>query len=60
MEAVERKLREEIKDSSKVIEACFEWIDAVPENVELPTMPGFSRDWAEGVLERLKIRNLES
>jgi hypothetical protein len=32
--------------------AMIEWIDAVPDDVQLPAMPGFDRDWAEEILDR--------
>jgi hypothetical protein len=31
-------------DVIDALEAALEWIDAVPENTELPAMPGFDRD----------------
>lgn len=35
-----------------VAKSALEWIDAVPSKVvaDLPTMPGFSRDWADEVI----------
>lgn len=30
-----------------VAQAALEWIDAVPSDTALPTMPGFDRDWAD-------------
>ena len=37
-----------------------DWIDAVPDDTELPVMPGFDRDWAESVMSEaadvLKIK----
>lgn len=35
--------------------AMMEWIDAVPANTPLPTMPGFDRDWADAVLAKAKM-----
>jgi hypothetical protein len=29
-----------------------EWIDAVPSDTVLPTMPGFDRDWADSVIDK--------
>ncbi|WP_075881479.1 hypothetical protein [Vreelandella massiliensis] len=34
----------------ELAKAQQEWIDAVPQDVVLPTMPGFDRDWADRVL----------
>lgn len=36
---------------AEVSEAMREWIDSVPENAELPTMPGFDRDWADNIID---------
>lgn len=33
----------------EVAEAMQAWIDAVPGDVVLPAMPGFDRDWTDGV-----------
>ena len=44
-----------IKQLIEVLDAQQEWIDAVPEDTALPAMPGFDRDWANGVLEQAKI-----
>jgi hypothetical protein len=38
----------------EALEAAIEWIDAVPSNVQLPTMPGFDRDWVEDVIAKAK------
>lgn len=39
----------------EVIKAQKRWIDAVPKDVVLPTMPGFNRDWAEEVANNLEM-----
>ena len=31
-------------DLARALESCLEWIDAVPNDTQLPTMPGFDRD----------------
>ena len=31
--------------------AMREWIDAVPADIVLPTMPGFDRDWADEIID---------
>jgi len=53
-----RQEREELatvaRDLHELVVACFEWIDAVPEDTELPGMPGFPRDWAEDILENAR------
>jgi hypothetical protein len=43
-----------LKQSDELKEAlkwALEWIDAVPDNVLLPAMPGFDRDYVNGLLE---------
>lgn len=40
---------EELKDA---LRATLEWIDAVPSDAVLPSMPGFDRDWVESLIER--------
>lgn len=35
----------------ELAKAALEWIDSVPSDIELPTMPGFDRDWAESVID---------
>lgn len=34
--------------------ATLAWIDAVPQDTELPVMPGFDRDWVDGVVYLLE------
>lgn len=38
-------------DIVQVAEAALEYIDALPEDLQLPVMPGFDRDWANDVIE---------
>lgn len=33
------------------LRAALDWIDAVPQDVALPTMPGFDRDWVDGLIQ---------
>ena len=33
------------------LKMALEWIDAVPKDIQLPTMPGFDRDWVNGLIE---------
>lgn len=36
----------------ELAQAALEWIDAVPSDTVLPTMPGFDRDWANDLIAR--------
>lgn len=36
----------------EALQAALEWIDAVPQDVQLPTMPGFDRDWVDGIIAK--------
>ncbi|HFF8937689.1 hypothetical protein [Serratia marcescens] len=36
----------------EALQAAMEWIDAVPQDVQLPTMPGFDRDWVDGIIAK--------
>ncbi|HFF8979815.1 hypothetical protein V6305_09290 [Serratia marcescens] len=36
----------------EALQAAMEWIDAVPQDVQLPTMPGFNRDWVDGIITK--------
>ena len=40
-----------IEELTEVAKAMREWIDAVPQNVSLPAMPGFDRDWADEIID---------
>jgi hypothetical protein len=40
------------KGCREALQAALAWIDAVPPETQLPAMPGFDRDWANGVLEQ--------
>lgn len=50
----EKKSKEELiriaVDFADATESLLEWVDAVPDEVQLPAMPGVSRDWVEQVL----------
>ena len=35
----------------EVAKAMRDWIDAVPSDTVLPTMPGFDRDWADNIID---------
>jgi len=45
-----------LKEALELLGYAFEWIDAVPEETPLPAMPGFDRDWADGVIDKIKKR----
>ncbi|HEJ7052556.1 TPA: hypothetical protein SMF43_001501 [Serratia marcescens] len=36
----------------EALQAAMEWIDAVPQDIQLPTMPGFNRDWVDGIIAK--------
>jgi len=38
----------------EALEAALKWIDAVPMDVQLPTMPGFDRDWVNSTIAKAK------
>lgn len=46
-----------IKDMVWVIEAAFDYIDAIPDEAasRFPAMPGFDREFANEVLAKAKI-----
>lgn len=46
-----KSLQNEVKDLREVAKAMREWIDAVPKDTPLPAMPGFDREWADGVID---------
>lgn len=39
------------RDLRRALTWALEWIDAVPEDVQLPAMPGFDRDYVNALLE---------
>lgn len=43
----------------EVAEALLEWIDSVPEDTVLPTMPGCDREWVDSVIEKAKGENCD-
>lgn len=43
-------LRKKVEALTEVATAMRDWIDAVPRETPLPAMPGFDRDWADGVI----------
>lgn len=36
----------------EALQAAMAWIDAVPQDVQLPAMPGFERDWVDGIINK--------
>lgn len=46
------KLTKFAGEMAEALKAALEWIDAVPDDVaaRLPAMPGFDRDWVDGIL----------
>jgi hypothetical protein len=36
----------------EALKAALDWIDAVPSDTSLPTMPGFDRDWVDSVINK--------
>lgn len=43
----------------EVAEALLEWIDSVPEDTVLPTMPGCDREWIDSVIAKAKGKYYE-
>lgn len=43
-----------IEDLEDAARALLEWIDSVPENVQLPVMPGIDRDWVDSIISNKK------
>lgn len=40
-----------IMELKSALEATLAYIDALPVDLELPSMPGFDRDWVESLIE---------
>lgn len=36
------------------LQAALEWIDAVPEDTQLPAMPGFDREVVDTLIDNIK------
>ncbi|WP_373203398.1 hypothetical protein [Citrobacter amalonaticus] len=36
----------------EALQAAMDYIDAIPKDVVLPAMPGFDRDWVDGVISK--------
>jgi len=36
----------------EALQAALAWIDTVPQDAQLPTMPGFDRDWVDGIINK--------
>ena len=57
LKELETKLAEREQEPAQselleVVLAMRDWIDAVPQDTQLPAMPGFDRDWANAVIEQ--------
>ena len=44
------QLRAENAEAKMIIRWVLDWVDAVPSDTQLPTMPGFDRDYVENFL----------
>ncbi len=44
------QLRDYVYELIQVADGLLEYIDAIPDDVVLPAMPGVDRDWIEDVL----------
>jgi len=42
-------LRNHIENLQEALGLTLEWIDTVPQDTILPTMPGFDRDWVDEI-----------
>ena len=51
MTELEIQQQRRINELTEGAKAMREWIDAVPKNTSLPTMPGFDRDWVDMVID---------
>lgn len=49
--------QEKIEEFRSVVTALLEWIDAVPKDTVLPSMPGVDRDWVDSVLYRTRPKS---
>ncbi len=49
-----RRLERELGETRDVALALRDWIDAVPQDVVLPAMPGVDRDWVDSILANKK------
>lgn len=36
----------------EALQCALEWIDNVPSDARLPMMPGFDRDWVDGIIAK--------
>jgi hypothetical protein len=48
------RTRSALLELLQVVEAAFEWIDAVPQDAVLPAMPGLDRDWVYRAIDLAK------
>jgi hypothetical protein len=50
------EMKEDRDKAVFIAQVALEWIDAVPQETQLPAMPGFDRDWANNTLEEISKR----
>lgn len=41
------------------LKAALDWIDSIPDDIKLPAMPGFDRDWVESLIDNCSVKNKE-
>lgn len=51
---INQELQRRYEELHEVALAMRDWIDSVPKDLPLPTMPGFDPDWADSVLDSTK------
>jgi hypothetical protein len=49
-----QKMRRQRDELLEALEAALEWIDAIPNDFQLPAMPGFDRDWVDSIIAKAK------
>lgn len=48
--------KEGVAELVDALDAALTWIDAVPSETALPAMPGFDRDWVDGVKNKFQTK----
>jgi hypothetical protein len=49
-ERAQESAEDRVRNLEEALQWALEWIDAVPEDAQLPAMPGFDRDYVDGLL----------
>jgi hypothetical protein len=49
------QIRKERDEALEALAMAIEWIDSVPKDTTLPTMPGFDRDSVDAILAKRKV-----